>query len=185
MQTDGARPAAAPRFFSPRRPAGFTLVELVITLVIMATLTYLVVRVLSPKQTQALQQAERLRNDIRHVQALAMNLNKSLQVKQSGTVPGSCPANTIYWVIDCTVAAADPCTGAPNTPMTDPATGKVYCVAAEAGLGYSAADLQFDPLGRPRSGAALIPAAVTLTITGGNPNRDVVVTPVTGFVSGP
>jgi hypothetical protein len=130
----------------------------------------------------ALQQAERLRNDIRHVQMLALTLNKSLQLKPAGAPPAACPTAT-YWIIDCTVAALDPCTGAANTPIVNPATGQNYCVTFEPGIALAGANLHFDPLGRPKNGASLIAANATYTISGGTTARTVVVAPVTGFAT--
>ncbi len=185
MKRDGARPVAAPLFFGRRGSGGWTLVELVITLVIGVVLMYFVVRTYAPKQAQALQQAERLRSDVRHVQMLALTLNKTLELKL-GAAPGAC-ATATYWVIDCTAFAPDPCATAPNTPIADPATGKNFCVTMESGLGLtlSTTNLYFDPLGRPKNAGALIPAAATLTVTGGSPDRSLTVDPVTGFASKP
>jgi len=149
-------------------------------LVILAILTYVVLRNLRPAEAQALQQAERLRDDLRNVQMQAVNLGRSLQLKLGA--PAGCPGAS-YYVIDCTVAAADPCTGSPNTPIADPRQpGGLFCVTLEPPLALAGADLYFDPLGRPKNGAALIAANATFTITGGGPARTAVVTPLTGFV---
>jgi len=177
---DGARPSAAPRFFLPARCAGWSLIELVVVLVIASVLVFFVVRSLQPKEALALQQAERLRNDLRHVQMLALTLNKSLQLRQGAPLPAACPTAT-YWVIDCTLVAADPCTGAPNTPIVNPATGSSYCVTMEPGLVLGGGNLHFDPLGRPKNGAALIGATAAFTITGASAGRSVTVAPLTGF----
>jgi len=168
----------APRFF---RAAGWTLFELVIVLVILAVVVYVVVRSLRPAEALALQQAERLRDDLRHVQMSAMNLGRSLQLKLGA--PAGCPG-AAYYVIECTVAAPDPCTGAPDTPIADPRQpGGVFCVTLQPGLALAGASLYFDALGRPKSGAALIAANATFTITGGGAARTTVVTPLTGFVA--
>lgn len=190
MKQDGARLSAAPRFFGGRRSAGWTLIELVIVLVIGVVLMYFVVRTLAPKQVQALQQAERLRSDVRHVQMLALTLNKTLQIRLGAPDPTNpCGTTITYWVIDCTAVAADPCaaTAVDAPPIIDPATGKSFCVTMESGLGLtlSTANLYFDPLGRPKSAGALIGTAATLTVTGGNPDRSLTVDPVTGFTSTP
>lgn len=176
---------AAPRFFW-RRSCGWTLVELVVVLVVGALLAYVAVRTFQPKEALALEQAERLRNDLRHVQMVALTRGGSFQLKMSGAVPAACPAggSAYYWVIACTVAAPDPCTGAPNTPIADPRLpGGIFCVALESGLALGGSDLYFDPLGRPKTGAALIAANATFTISGGGVARTVDVAPLTGFVT--
>ncbi len=180
MNHDGAQPVAAPRFFWPARYAGWSLIELVVVIVIGAVLVFFVVRSYQPKEALALQQAERLRNDLRHVQMLALTLNRSLQFKQGAPFPAACPTAT-YWVINCTIAAADPCTGAPNTPIINPATGSNYCVTLEPGFALGGGNLYFDPLGRPKNGAALLGANATFTISGASAARTVTVAPVTGF----
>jgi type II secretory pathway pseudopilin PulG len=178
--TKRGAPSAAPRFFLPAQYAGWSLIELVVVLVIASVLVFFVVRSYQPKEALALQQAERLRNDLRHVQMLALTLNKSLQFKQGAPFPAACPTAT-YWVIDCTLAAADPCTGAPNTPIVNPATGSNYCVTIEPGFALGGGNLHFDPLGRPKNGAALIGATATFTLTGASAARSVTVAPLTGF----
>jgi type II secretory pathway pseudopilin PulG len=173
---DGAS-RRAPRFFL----AGWTLVELTVVLVIMAVLAYVVVRSLRPGEALALQQAERLRDDLRHVQTLAMTQSRSLQLKLGA--PANCPGVS-YHVIHCDVVAADPCTGATNAAIADPRLpGGLFCVTLESGLGLAGANLYFDPLGRPKNGSAVIPASVTFTITGGGTSRSAVVTALTGFVT--
>jgi prepilin-type N-terminal cleavage/methylation domain-containing protein len=181
MKQEGARPPAAPLFFVCRS-GGWTLIELIVVLAVAAVVTFFAVRGFQPKDSVALQQAERLRNDVRHVQTLASTLNKSLQLKQGPPLPAACPTAT-YWVIDCTVAAADPCTGAPNTPIVDPVTRRSYCVTLEPGFALAGGNLQLDPLGRPKNGASLVTTNTTFTINGGSTARTVVVTPLTGFVA--
>lgn len=150
-------------------------------MIVAAILTFVAVRSLRPAEVFALQQAERLRDDLRHAQMLAMTLGTPLQIKLGA--PAAC-AGASYYVIRCTVAAPDPCTGAPDTPIADPRQpGGVFCVSAQTGLALAGANLYFDPLGRPKNGAALIAANATFTITGGGVARTAVVTPLTGFVT--
>lgn len=178
---DGAS-RRAPRFFSPAAGAGWTLVELTVVLVVLAVLVYVVVRSLRPGEALALQQAERLRDDLRHVQTMAMTLNRSLQLKLGA--PANCPGVS-YYVINCTAAAPNPCaTPPPDTAIADPRQpGGLFCVTLDSGLALGGANLYFDPLGRPKSGTALIPGNVTFNITGGGTTRSAVVTPLTGFVA--
>ena len=172
MKSNGAPPLAAPRFFLPRAGAGWTLVELVVVLAVLSVLIFFVVRSFQPKEAIALQQAERLRNDIRNVQMLAISWSQALRVTTA--------ANS--YSVSCVAAGAAPCN---VSPVLNPATGQSYLVNLEAGMtlagpGFS---LDLDALGRPKNGAAFTAANATFTITGGTVARSVVVTPLTGFVT--
>lgn len=162
----------APRFFS-----GFTLFELVIVLVILSILVYVVVRSLRPGEAMALQQAERLREDLRHMQVLAMTWNQPLRMNVVAGPPAS------YFVSCVSGAATPPCNGA--AAVADPGRAGPFQVQLPSELGLSGPGftLDVDTLGRPKNGAALIVANATFTITGGGPARTAVVTPLTGFVS--
>jgi prepilin-type N-terminal cleavage/methylation domain-containing protein len=172
VKQNGARPLAAPRFFVARRCAGWSLLELSVVLAIAAVLIFFTVRSYQPKEAIALQQAERLRNDLRHVQMLAITWNQPLRLTAG--------ANT--YSISCVTAGASPCDA---DPVVNPVSGQPYLVALESGLtlagpGFS---LDLDALGRPKNGAAFIAANATFTITGGTATRTVVVAPITAFVS--
>ena len=146
--------------------------------VIAAVLVYMSVRFLAPLEAQAFQQAERLRNDVRHIQMLALTWNQPLRLTvATSTRYEVCCLNAAMTA--CTTGAA-PC-GA--NPVVDPATGRSFRVDLESGLTVSGTSpLEFDKLGRPCNGAALRTAAVTLTI-GGSSARNVVIAPITGFAS--
>jgi type II secretory pathway pseudopilin PulG len=163
----------APLFF---RHGGWTLFELVIVLVVLSVLTYVVVRSLRPGETLALQQAERLRDDVRHMQTLAMTWNEPLRLNLVAGPPAS------YFVSCVSGVASAPCNGA--AAVFDPAKGGPFQVQlpselALAGPGFT---LDIDTLGRPKDGANYAPTA-TFTITGGGVARTAVVTPLTGFVT--
>jgi len=162
----------APRFFS-----GFTLLELVIVLAVMAIITYFVVRSLRPGEALALQQAERLRDDLRHMQILAMTWNQPLRLNLVAGPPAS------YFVSCVSGSATPPCNGA--AAVSDPGRAGPFQVQLPAELGLSGPGftLDVDTLGRPKNGAALIAANATFTITGGGLARSAVVTPLTGFVT--
>lgn len=174
----------APRFFSPAAAGGWTLTELVIVLVVASIMTtVVVVRSLPPKQPQALMQAERLRDDLRQMQLLAMTWNQSLRV----TVTAAAPPNPARYSVACVTAGAAPCDA---IPVLDPGRAGLFQVNLEPGLDLSlligagaSASLDMDPLGRPRNGAALTGANATFTITGGGVARTVVLVPLTGFVT--
>ena len=166
---------------TPRFVSGFTLIELTVVLVLLAAVIYVVVRSLRPAEALALQQAELLRDDLRQAQMLAMTLGSPLQLKVGA--PAAC-AGAAYYVIRCTVVAADPCTGAPDTPIADPRQpGGLFCVSAQTGLALAGANLYFDPMGRPKTGGALIAANHVFQVTGGGTVRRATVAPLTGFVT--
>lgn len=141
-------------------------------LIVASTLTYFVIRALSPRDSIALQQAERLRNDIRHAQMLAMTWNQALRITASGT----------GYSVSCVTAGAAPCNA---SPVIDPAGRGPFLVALESGLSLAGPGftLDIDSLGRPRNGASLITANATYTISGGSAARIVTVAPITGFVT--
>jgi type II secretory pathway pseudopilin PulG len=164
----GGAPIRAPRSFS-----GWTLIELTIVLVVAAILVYVSVRAFQPKEALALEQAERLRNDLRRAQMLAITWGQALRIT---TAAGS------YSVACVTAAATPPCNA---SPVLDPATRAPFQVSLEPGLSLAGPGftLDLDALGRPRNGAALIAANATYTISGGGPSRTVTVAPFTGFVT--
>jgi MSHA pilin protein MshC len=169
MEHGGARPLAAPRFSF----GGWTLIELVVLMVAAGVLALFAVRMFQPKEALALEQAERLRNDIRHMQMLALTWGQSLRLTTA--------ANS-YSVGCVTVSGTAPCD---VTPVVDPATGKAYSVTLESGLGLTGPgfSLDFDSLGRPRNAGALTTGNATFSITGASAARSVVVAPFTGFAT--
>lgn len=146
--------------------------EIVVVVVIVAIMVFFAARTFQPKESLALQQAERLRNDLRSVQMLAITWNQPLRVT---TAAGS-------YSISCVTVGAAPCN---VSPVVNPATGQAYVVNLEPGLalGGPGFNLDLDALGRPKNGAAFIAANATFTITGASVARTVVVAPVTGFVT--
>jgi len=177
MRSNGARPRAAPFFFASRfrtrgTLAGWSLIELVVVLVVTALLVFFALRLYRPQDSIALQQAERLRNDVRHVQMLAITWNQPLRITTA--------ANN--YSVSCVTAGAAPCN---VNPVVDPANGQPYQVNLETGMTLAGPGftLDLDALGRPKNGANFIAANATYTISGGSSARTVVVVPVTGFVS--
>ena len=174
----------APRFFSPAAAGGWTLTELVIVLVVVSIMTTIVVvRSLPPKQPQALMQAEQLRDDLRHMQLLAMTWNQPLRL----TVNAAAGPDPARYSVGCVTAGVAPCNA---DPVQDPARGAAFRVDLQPGLDLglligagASATLDMDPLGRPKNGAAFISTNSTFTISGGGPNRTVLLLPLTGFVT--
>jgi prepilin-type N-terminal cleavage/methylation domain-containing protein len=182
VKRNGAQPLAAPLFFCPRRSGGWTLIELVVVLVVLAIIIYFVVRSFQPKEALALQQAERLRNDLRHVQMLAITWGQALRIGTAALIPGPPEVKANYSVSCVTASAIPPCNAA---PVIDPANGRPFLVELESGLDIAGPGfaLDLDALGRPKNGAALISANATFTISGASVARTVVVVPLTGFVT--
>lgn len=139
-------------------------------LVVAAVLVFVAVRTFQPRDAIALEQTERLRNDLRHAQMLAMTWGQSLRVT---------PAANSYSIRCVSAGATPPCNA---TPVIDPATGSAYTVNLESGLTLAGpAFLDLDTLGRPRDGGGLLAANAVFTITGGNVAHTVTVAPLTGF----
>jgi len=172
MKQDGAPPLAAPRFFVPRVCAGFSMLEITVVVVIAAIMVFFAARTFQPKEALALQQAERLRNDLRNVQMLAITWSQPLRIT---TAAGS-------YSISCVTAGAAPCN---VSPVVNPASGQSYLVNLEPGLTLTGPGftLDLDALGRPKNAAAFISANATFTISGSSTARTVVVAPITGFVT--
>ena len=117
-------PFRAPRFFTRARCGGWSLAELALVIVILAVLTYLAVLRFRPLDVQALQQAERLRNDLRHAQMLALAWGQPLRVSMAAG----------GYSFSCVSVGAAPCDA---TPVIDPASGQAFSVALEPGLSLS------------------------------------------------
>ena len=164
-------PIRVPRFFSRRRTGGgFSLVEAVMVIAIAGALISLTVLRFRPLDVQSYQQADGLRNDLRHMQMLAITWGQPLRLT---------PAAGSYSVA-CVSAGVVPCN---VSPVIDPATAKSFSVTLQTGLTLTGPgfNLDFDALGRPKNGAALTTTNSTFTISGGANVPSVVVSPTTGF----
>jgi prepilin-type N-terminal cleavage/methylation domain-containing protein len=186
VKQDGAPPLAAPRFFVPRVCAGFSLLELTVVVVIAAVVIFFAVRTFQPKEALALQQAERLRNDIRSIQMLAITWNEALRLSTTAATAGaSCPpaVQAKYEVRCVSGSATAPCNGA--NPVVNPATGQGYSVNLECGLDLTGPGftLDIDALGRPKNGANFIAANAVFTVLGSSTARTVTVVPLTGLAT--
>ncbi len=147
------------------RSGGFTLIELVAVLVIMAALGTMAMPRFALNDATVPAQADQLGRAIRHAQAMAMSQGRALTLDIQSA--------TRYAITD----------GASATPLPGTSSeGQRYTLIN--GVTLSGADLEFDSLGRPLNGTTLadVTQAWTLTGTGGN-TAGVSVQPVTGFVS--
>ncbi len=142
------------------RSTGFTLVELVAVMVVMATLSVLLLPRFSHHEATEPAQADQLGRMLRHAQTLAMSQGRAL------TLDVISP--TAYAITDGV------------TPIRDPA-GELLSYTLQNGVLFTAGgDIKFDSLGRPVSGGSLTTTPQTWTLSGG---ASVSLQPVTGFVT--
>jgi len=163
------------------RSGGFSLVELIILMIVIAIMAATVMlRLSAATEHSVTTDADQLRRNLSHIQALA--LGWGVRLKVSVTDGGK------SYTVTCRSVKAPPCT-AVGSVAVDPSTGNNFIVALSNGVGLVAAsgDLYFDSLGRPASGdsvTSLIDAARTYTLTGGSrPPVTVAVQPITGFAT--
>ena len=153
------------------RCRGFTLIELVITLVMMGILSAVVVTDISARaQHSVTTQADQFRRNLSHLQMLAISRGARLRLTVAAGGAG-------YSVATCATSA---CTT--SSALVDPETGANFSVVLD-GVTLSPAGniLDFDSLGRPQSGGSLITATRSYTLTGSGRSVSVTVLPVTGF----
>jgi prepilin-type N-terminal cleavage/methylation domain-containing protein len=141
---------------------GFTLIELVAVLVLLATLAgTLYTRSLSDAP-RAGAEAAQLARALRHAQALALGQGRSLTLDiQSASA---------YVISDGVSAIRDP-------------QGETQAFALDTGIALAGNDIQFDGLGRPVSGGNLIAAAQSWILSGSGTSFTVSVQPLTGSVA--
>lgn len=170
--------AATRRRVNPTTLGGFTLLELVLVLTIISILSATaVISTRSTSQRAAVEAADKLRRDVAHIQALGMSYALSLRLTAAADGSG-------YNVTCRSIATFSPCTTL-GASLIDPATGSAFSITFTDGVTISAssATLDFDSMGRPIAGTALLTAnpAVTYTLTGSGTTAIVHVRPLTGF----
>jgi type II secretory pathway pseudopilin PulG len=183
MPIKGAPPSRAPRFFLPVAEVGWTLVELVVVLGVAAIIAFFAVRTWQPKEALALEQAERLRNDLRHIQMLALTWNRPLRLIAGANSYQVCCLDAAMAACLTALPLPPPAPCATPDPVFDPGRGSPFKVDLEPGLSLAgpAFALNFDTLGRPSDGAAPLVGNTDFTINGASVARTVVVAPITGF----
>jgi prepilin-type N-terminal cleavage/methylation domain-containing protein len=147
------------------RADGFTLIELVAVMVILATLGAVALPRFAHNDATVPAQADQLGRAIRHAQAMAMSQGQAFTV--------DIQSFTSYAITD----------GITATPVRDPA-GEEQSYTLINAVTLAGNDVKFDSLGRPLNGAALASTAQSWTLTGtGGTTASVSLQPVTGFVS--
>jgi prepilin-type N-terminal cleavage/methylation domain-containing protein len=146
--------------------AGFTLIELVAVIVILAAISALAAPRFVHHDATVPAQADQLGRMLRHAQSLAMSQGRPLSL--------DILSPTSYAITD----GANPTA----TTIRDP-SGQLQTFTLAHGATLSGADLTFDSLGRPLSGSNLMTTVRSWTLDAGGNTASVSVQPVTGFVS--
>jgi len=163
----------------PTTVKGFTLIELVAVLVIVAIIAIFIVPRTPTQAAMTLSaRVEQLAADIRYTQTLAMSNGQRYCITLTPSSPYSGYSMTTG-ASNCATTTAHPANFAQPIAMCSGAT----CVTAPALTnGY----LQFDSLGQPYTAAAtLLAADAVITVTDGGSSQTLTVTPITGRVTVP
>ena len=153
--------------------------ELLIYFLVAAALAAIAMSVYRPTDLTARYQAEQMRNDIRHMQMLAMTWGVTLRLTATGS----------SYSVTCDTSTVAPCPGSTATSVTDPATAAAFSVNLGSGLtltGPTATPvldhLRVDALGRPRNASTLLSTDTTYAVSAsGSPTSTITVKPITAF----
>ena len=162
----------------PSPVAGFTLIELVVVMLLVSTISIVVLQRVQPTENNVPAQADQLARDIRHMQTIAANW----------AVPLRFTANAAGYSVACISGPTPPCNGAGVINDPAPREGQVFQVQLQAGIASSATTLNVDIYGRPcvapcTSGANVQTTATNFTLTGGGRTSTVTVRPLTGHIA--
>lgn len=151
--------------------SGFTLLELIATMLVLGLLTVTVSMRWGASDAAIAYQADLLARNLRHMQMLAMTWGRSLHMTGAGTA----------YMVTCVVGTpSPPCN---SSPVIDPATGKAFSVTLSNNASVSATSVEFDNLGRPLMASVLLTTARVFTLSGAGQTWSVTVAPITGFIS--
>jgi len=145
---------------------GFSLIELVSVMVILAAISALAAPRFVHHDATLPAQANQMGRIIRHAQALAMGQGRPLTLDIQSA--------TSYAITDGS---------APSPSTIRDASGQLQAFSLHNGVTLSGADVEFDSLGRPISGSNLVTTTQNWTLNGSSNTATVSVQAVTGFVS--
>lgn len=155
--------------WTQRRQRGFTAIELVVVMVVVAVLSaFAVMKSVSSAEATLPSQVQKMASDIRHVQVLASTWGQRLRITASA---GS-------YRVSCSSSVAPPCPSATSMAIIDPATGKRFEIALQKNVVFvnpSTATLDINSLGQP-----LAAASYTLRASS---DKTIVVSPLSGLVA--
>lgn len=158
-----------------RYPAGFTVMELLIVVVVLGVLAaYAVSKSVTSGELTLRSQAQKLASDLRRAQFLASSWGQRLRVT----------ATASSYSVSCTSAVVAPCPAATSMAITDPATASSFVVALQKGVVFvnpTTTTLDINSMGQALSGASY-----TLSAANGSSTASTVsltVAPLTGFVA--
>jgi len=147
---------------------GFTLVEFVIVVILVGILAATVmISFNAGRQHSVVVRADEFRRAISHAQLTALSQGARLRLTTTASGYSVCDTAT------CPAILTDPTTGGPFS--ADFSGENVILSAAPI------AAIDFDSMGRPQSGGALLATTTTFTFTGGGNSVSVRVFPITGF----
>jgi MSHA pilin protein MshC len=154
-----------------RTSSGFTLPELVVTLVIIGIMAAVVVpRFVNRTDFDVFGFAEQTRAALRFAQKSAIAKRRqvcvtiagnSLSLTYASNFVGSCAGLT--------------CAANPANCLANPATGQGYTLPSTNGIVVTTVNFSFDALGRPSAGQVL-------NVTGGSATRAITIAAETGYV---
>ncbi len=171
-----------PIVYRPSRSSGFTLIELIAVIVILAVLAAMFVPRAPNKAAMTLTgRAAQLASDLRYVQALSMTNGQRYCLTLTPSSPYTGYSMTTA-ASGCVTTIAHPGNLSQPIPICSGATSATCLTATGLPNGY----LQFDGLGQPYTAATTALAAnAVLTLADDGQTQVVTVSPVTGRVVAP
>lgn len=157
-----------------RRPAGFTIIELIVVLLLMSIIAATVLgRSITTTDLDLNAQTDKLRNHLRYAQSMAM--------KRTDTKWGIKIEAGQYWLFQGT----NPEEKQVKLPGVDHAGGSAKVTVA-SGLSLSTTlgggFVYFDHLGKPYDSTLALSLAKTITVAGGSESRPIAIEPETGLI---
>jgi len=160
-----------------RLAGGFTLIELVVVMMLVAIIAIVVLQRVDPTAANMPAQVDQLARDIRHMQTIAA----------TWSVPLRLTANATGYSVSCVSGPTPPCNGVGVIRDPAPRDPSNFQVSWLAGISGSVTTLNVDIQGRPcavpcTAGANVQTTPTTFTLTGGGRTSTVTVRPLTGHI---